>query len=268
MSDDEHDGAPVEPAEEAEDNAAKRPQIQPVPPIRQSTSITPSVNRAPDDLALLHRKVTRILGRSDDIAPIRDNVGNTNKRKAETRVEIARAERTTATSKVKIGKTLSKGNPSDKAEKIPKLDEGMVHIMDQRTIEIKRILEEVYDGLEELYTMHKNLSQTIQDHILSTKSKQASRSPSPGPSRPRSKALKCPFCDGTHFASDCTKYVRLRDRHKCINDNGKCERCLQTANHLATSCRKQDPCFFCKTEKRESEMNGHHSAFCPHKFSF
>ncbi|VDO97968.1 unnamed protein product [Heligmosomoides polygyrus] len=179
MSDDEHDGAPVEPAEEAEDNAAKRPQIQPVPPIRQSTSITPSVNRAPDDLALLHRKVTRILGRSDDIAPIRDNVGNTNKRKAETRVEIARAERTTATSKVKIGKTLSKGNPSDKAEKIPKLDEGMVHIMDQRTIEIKRILEEVYDGLEELYTMHKNLSQTIQDHILSTKSKQASRSPSP-----------------------------------------------------------------------------------------
>ncbi|VDP14325.1 unnamed protein product [Heligmosomoides polygyrus] len=43
MSDDERDGAPVEPAEEAEDNAAERPQIQQVPPIRQSTSITPSV---------------------------------------------------------------------------------------------------------------------------------------------------------------------------------------------------------------------------------
>ncbi|KIH55209.1 Tas retrotransposon peptidase A16 [Ancylostoma duodenale] len=183
-------------------------------------------NQPPNEIAPMHRKITRLLGKTDEMQPLLSST------------------------------------------------RGMIHTMDQRTITIKNLVDTCLDGLEELFDLHKKLLQELQDQgVLKDKNnsnskRKASRSPSPGPSRVQdtSKSRRCPFCEGDHYASDCTKVTHLRERRQRLFERDRCERCLQRANHLATSCKASNPCFYGKTEKREAEMNKHHSAFCPFKF--
>ncbi|VDP09679.1 unnamed protein product [Heligmosomoides polygyrus] len=76
----------------------------------------------------------------------------------------------------------------------------------------------------------------------------------------------CPFCNDNHYASDCTQYKTLTQRRNRCNANNRCERCLLTANHMATSCGTKSVCYYCKREGREEQSKGHNSAFCPFHF--
>ncbi|VDO47290.1 unnamed protein product [Haemonchus placei] len=76
----------------------------------------------------------------------------------------------------------------------------------------------------------------------------------------------CAFCNGNHGASECPTYPTLTERRQQCGKRNKCERCLKTVNHLATSCTVNIQCFYCRRNGREQLIKRHNSAFRPYQF--
>lgn len=143
------------------------------------------------------------------------------------------------------------------------------NVQDETALE--QILDDMDDFFNQLQALIRELRETGTVLRNSSKLSKPPRSPSPGPSNSRQSSkyqnqLSCAFCDGNHYASDCTIYTRLLERRNRFIERNRCERCLLRANHLTTSCPTKHNCHYCKTEKRESEMTKHNSAFCTFKF--
>ena len=67
----------------------------------------------------------------------------------------------------------------------------------------------------------------------------------------------CPAGSKPHFSDECTQFTSVQDRKTQIGNN--CFKCLKP-NHLSKNCKRQRPCYHCKS-------HDHHSALCPKRFS-
>lgn len=232
----ENNDVPMEPA--ADQPAApeqQEPQGQPPQQQEQQQQQQQGREQQPDalrhaipyELGMMGRKVTRILGRTDDLGPMKITLESTHGM-------MHCVDQRTTHIKNKVENTLN----------------GLEEIYDQN----KEILHELKE-------QHKLLRE------IKASSRQPSPQPGPSGTTVRtSQSKKCPFCEGDHYACDCNKFTSLRERWRRLIANERCERCLAIADHLSTSCEASTPCFYCKTAKREKVMNKHHSAFCPYKF--
>lgn len=144
-----------------------------------------------------------------------------------------------------------------KVEEIPALKnliEGFQELLDaidERMARMNNQIEQTLDGMEQIYNKQGDIIRQLEEANQLNRQR---RSPSPGPSNRRMfDSRACAFCDGDHYACDCTVYTRLMERKRRIARN-RCERCLLLANHLTTSCKRETICFYCKTAGREEEI--------------
>lgn len=197
---------------------------------------------------MMGRKVRRILGRTDDLGPMKITLESTHKRKRSSRISAPKIE--------------EQPNPSpNKSLKQRRLNEGMRHCVDQGTTHIKNEVDNMLNGLQEIYGQKKEILHELKEqHKLLREKKASARQPSlqPGTNQDQdgttvrtSQSKKCPFSNGDHYACDSNRFTNLRERWRRLVANEPCERCLAIADHLSTSCEPSTPCFYCKTAKRE-----------------
>lgn len=82
MADDEGineqpDEVPMEPDDTPEINEQPQQHPQEAPQVQQLQQGEPRLNNDHEEIPLIHRKIQRILGRTDDISPMRQLVDNT-----------------------------------------------------------------------------------------------------------------------------------------------------------------------------------------------
>ena len=70
------------------------------------------------------------------------------------------------------------------------------------------------------------------------------------------KDIRCYFCSGNHYASDCKAIVDVKQRKGCLLQDGRCFSCLRTG-HVAKACPRAWFCNFCRGK--------HNSAICERK---
>ncbi|KAK6019911.1 hypothetical protein OSTOST_14443 [Ostertagia ostertagi] len=254
---------PVEPGNEeaAGGNEDQRPpeqEPQRPPRVEYRALDEPRVPPEADELSAVHRKVNRILGRSEDIQPMKNRLGSVSKT-------------TRSSNKIKNGQSSKIGT---KSLRPARREETLLHAIDQRTTTMKAVVDRTMVGLEQVYNQQKDILKELGEQKDILKNLAAApprrRSPQPGPSHQvdgsNSQQLKCALCDGNHHACDCKRFRTLSDRKRRLDERKRwCERCLLKGNHVATSCPNPSYCFYCRKANRDDD---HHSAFCPHKFKF
>ncbi|KAK6030261.1 hypothetical protein OSTOST_03612 [Ostertagia ostertagi] len=132
---------------------------------------------------------------------------------------------------------------------------------EKKRLKVHEILESIDERLEYI---EGQLQKTIgkNDELLAS----CSRSSNTAMQQRSSNRKTCLFCNGTHFATQCTVYETLTARDQRAKELGKCTRCLYTVDHSSTDCPSQALCFYCKKAKRETEKAKHHAAFCIYHF--
>ncbi|KAK5981959.1 hypothetical protein GCK32_016595 [Trichostrongylus colubriformis] len=200
-----------------------------------------------EELAAMDRKVNRILGRTEEIHPI----------------------------KVRLSSTYMRYHLLDIKPNIiitPTYLQSLLHVVDQRTIDMKNVMDRTINGLEQIYNQHKELLKELRTQTTLLQGLYTPRitpnPPSSSSDRTSSKdpQLSCAFCAGNHHACDCNKFTTLHDRRRRLFDNNRCERCLKKADHMATTCATTSSCWYCRVAGREEKAQTHHSAFCNFKF--
>ena len=98
-----------------------------------------------------------------------------------------------------------------------------------------RVLEDVPSNNNSAATRPKsNAPQGKRTHVIAVKADKLEK--------PR----KCAFCEGPHFASECTKYSTVESRIKYVQENSLCFNCLTSKTHsLVKDCRSSKRCFHC-----------------------
>ncbi|VDO22571.1 unnamed protein product [Haemonchus placei] len=95
---------------------------------------------------------------------------------------------------------------------------GLLHIVDQRTIEMKDILDRTIDGLEQVCHQQRTVLNELREQADFLQGLVAqpppSASPQSGPSGAEGQyqRLRCAFCDDYHHACDCKAYKTLGER--------------------------------------------------------
>ncbi|KAK6030037.1 hypothetical protein OSTOST_03839, partial [Ostertagia ostertagi] len=223
MDDEEQEEVPVEPASNEANANDDSQQHNGAPPVQdQALQVQlqhePRVNRDAEEVSLIHRKVNRLLGRSEDIQPIRNRLGSAFKT-------------TRASKKIKTSTT-----SNSKLEKNARREEELLHVVDQRTITMKTVMERTLNALEQVYNQHEQVLQELQEQKNLLRELAAAprpppyreHSPQPGPSsQQEGQDLRCAFCDGNHHSSDCSRFRTLTDRRrKLIDRNAASVVCL------------------------------------------
>eukprot|EP00795_Rhopilema_esculentum_P012833 gene12833-3574_t len=75
-------------------------------------------------------------------------------------------------------------------------------------------------------------------------------------SRNATKNIRCYFCSGNHYASDCNTIVDVNKRKEHLLRVGRCFSCLRTG-HVVKTCPSAKFCSFCRGK--------HHSSICERK---
>ncbi|XGW09377.1 hypothetical protein V3C99_011572 [Haemonchus contortus] len=123
MADDEGineqpDEVPMEPDDTPEINEQPQQQPQEAPQVQQLQQGEPRLNNDHEEIPLIHRKIQRILGRTDDISPMRQQVDNTHR-------ELRLVERRTFTLKEMLEESL------DGLTQIFKLQKQMIAMLEE-----------------------------------------------------------------------------------------------------------------------------------------
>ncbi|XGW19766.1 hypothetical protein V3C99_003532 [Haemonchus contortus] len=190
----------------------------PVPVIRQPEYRPlnePRIQRdESENIELMHRKLNRILGRTDEIQSIKNRIDSISK----------------SANPAKKGKIDVPLKTHSKSVKKTRPHEGLLHIVEQRTIEMKDILDRTIDGLEQVYHQQRTVLNELREQadFLQGLAAQPPRSasPPPGPSGAEGQyqRRRCAFCDDDHHACDCRAYKTLGERKLRAFERNRCER--------------------------------------------
>ncbi|KAK6050008.1 hypothetical protein COOONC_12487 [Cooperia oncophora] len=173
MDDEAEEGVPVEPGQPAADQDEDQNQVQEAPaprPDLHAVEQPPFNPELEEEVSAIHRKVNRLVARTDEIPSIKN------------RISVSKPSRAT-----KNFKSDQAPSTRPKSSKTFRRDESLLHVVDQRTIGMKTTLEKTFNGMEQLYERYEALLREFQEQTdrlreLMAPAPPRARSPQPGPS--------------------------------------------------------------------------------------